>query len=152
MVDLLHHLNPFLIRDRDAELALVRRVDHGVRPDLAVRELIDEALAGRSVHPDTKHRGGALREVERDPHAFFIRAVPGTALNPIRLNDLAADAVRLTPAFACRARLIRGLELIGEFRILMHAVGDIRAETAVAENDAFLRADVFHGTCSPHGL
>ena len=26
----------------------------------------------------------------------------------------------------------------------MHAVGDIRAETAVAENDAFLRADVFH--------
>ena len=140
---LLERLHVGFVADGEALLA-VGLFDHdGVGADLAVGELVDEALAF-GVDPEAVFGGGRLVELPADAHALFLRVGPRTALDPVVLDLGAADVVGFTPEFARGARLVRRAELVRELRVVHLAELDVGREAAVAENDALPGGDELH--------
>ena len=125
-------------------MPFVIQVDYGIGTDLAIRELIHEAFAGRAVNPESSGSCRSLSEVESDAHSFFLRRIPGAALNPVLLDLRAADTGGFSPEFACRAGLIRRIEFRRELRVILCPELHIRTETAVAKHHSLRRLDVFH--------
>ena len=140
---LLERLHVGFVADGEALLA-VGLFDHdGVGADLAVGELVDEALAF-GVDPEAVFGGGRLVELPADAHALFTRATPRATLDPVVLDLEGADGGRFTPHFGRGTRLVRRIERFVELRILEHAELHVGGEAAVAEHHALRRADRLH--------
>ena len=123
-----------LVANGLATLAVLLFKHDRVGTNLAVGEFVHEALAV-GVDPNAKFGGIRLVEFPTNAHALFTRIAPRTALNPVVLDLHGADRGGFAPEFGRGAGLVRAVELFVELRVLEHAVNEVGAEPAVAEDD-----------------
>ena len=115
--------------------------DDGVGADLAVAGFLDEALGGDRIDHRTVAEGG-FNEERSETEALFVGRGPRPHLDPVHLNGVGTDHLGFLNHFARGARMVRGVELFVEARVVRHAHLDVVREAARSEEDTLRGADV----------